>query len=134
MNKTKDLLMFLLGVIVLALLIGFLAIGKCTKVVISNYEDKNLSYLICKGELVGSSATVDEDVNINSKDLIEKVNSKNDDFTYFNDKVFNKGYNNDKVVSAIKSRLEPKGANVTAEDNGLMVIGFKWILHKFSDK
>ncbi len=134
MNKTKDLLMFLLGVIGLAVLVGFLAIGKCTKVVISNYENKNVSYLICKGELVGGSTTIDEDININAKDLIENVNSKDDNFTYFNDKVFNKGYNNDKVVSAIRNRLEPRGANVTVEDDGLMFVGFKWIFHKFLDK
>lgn len=132
MIKGKNLLFFL--TLLLGLGLGFLTIGKCTRVVITTSDNREISYSICRGELVGESKLIDADVNISTEKLLEKANSSGEDRTYFDANVFNKGYTNNQVVSSIKNHLEPKGAKVTREDKGLMLIGFRWIIHKFSSK
>ncbi len=129
--KKKELLIFLLSASALIAIIGFLVFGKCIEVKILTPENRETSYLICKGELVGSAGSIDADANISREELLEKVNSMDE---YGLSDIFNKGYSNNQVISIIKSNLESKGATVTTNDQGLTFVGFKWIIHKFSSK
>jgi len=130
----RNFLVFLLSLVGLIILLGFLTIGRCTKLIILDNENKETSYLICKGELVGKAISIREDKDINTKDLLEKADSGGESYTYFNNNIFNKGYSNNQVINMIENYLKPQGMKITTEDQGFILVGFKWIVHKFSNK
>lgn len=113
--------------------LALLAFGKFTKVVISNYGQRDISYWICKGELVeeSESFSVAADADVSAPDLLKIINAQNKDLAYINDNFLGKGFSNDKVISAIKERCEAEGATVTVEDDGVGFVGLIWIIHRF---
>ena len=130
--KKTNIVTILLSIIGIIILLGFLIIGKCTKIIILDNEGKESSYQVCKGELVGKSGVIEARENASTQELIEKSESIGESYKYFDTNVFNKGYSNSKVVSMIKDHLEPKGMKVTAKDEGIVFVGFNWVIHKFS--
>ncbi len=132
-KKRKNLIIVLACIFLFEGILAFLAFGKFTKVVISNYGQREISYWICKGELVGEGValSVAADANVSTSDLLKSVDVQNKDLAYINDNFLGKGLSNDEVISAIKERCEAEGATVTVEDDGVGFVGLIWIVHKF---
>ena len=107
MFKRKNLLLIISLSLIGILLFGFLTVGKCTEITILDKENNKTSYLICKGELVSLSGTINSNKDVYTKDLLEKGLPTDNVYTYFNNNVFNKGYSNNEAVSMIKNYLEP---------------------------
>lgn len=134
MSKTRRNLIIVLACIFLFEgILAFLAFGKSTKVVISNYGQREISYWICKGELVGEGASfsVAADAGASMSDLLKSVDVQNKDLAYITDNFLGKGFSNYEVISAIKELCEAEGATVTVEDGGISFVGLIWIVHKF---
>lgn len=132
-KKRRNLIIVLSCIFLFESFLAFLAFGKFTKVVISNYGQREISYWICKGELVGEGGalSVAADADVSMSDLLKSVDVQNKDLAYINDNFLGKGFSNDEVISAIKERCEPEGATVTVEDDGVGFVGLIWIVHKF---
>lgn len=132
-KKRKNLIIVLACIFLFEGILAFLAFGKFTKVVISNYGQRVISYWICKGELVGKieSFSITADADVSMPNLSKSIDVQNRDLAYINDNFLGKGFSNDKVVSAIKERCEAESAIVTVEDDGVGFVGLIWIVHKF---
>ena len=132
-KKKRNLIIVLACIFLFEGILALLAFGKFTKVVISNYGQREISYWICKGELVeeSESFSVAADADVSAPDLLKIINAQNKDLAYINDNFLGKGFSNDKVISAIKERCEAGGATVTVEDDGVGFVGLIWMVHKF---
>lgn len=132
-KKRRNLIIVLACIFLFEGILAFLAFGKFTKVVISNCGQREISYWICKGELMeeGGSFSVAADADASVPDLLKSIDAQNKDLAYINDNFLGKGFSNDKVISAIKERCEAEGATVTVEDGGVGFVGLIWIVHKF---
>ena len=78
-KKKRNLIIVLACIFLFEGVLALLAFGKFTKVVISNYGQRDISYWICKGELVeeSKSFSVAADEDVSAPDLLKIINAQN---------------------------------------------------------